>query len=87
MHTDGEDMNKEEISTILKNEISIILNVDTETVNVDTPLHDLGFDSLSFVDLLVSIEKQFKITLMETDLRKDDFKNIATLSERIESMS
>jgi acyl carrier protein len=77
------NMSKEDIETLLKNEVSIILNLPKEEIIADMPLHDMGFDSLSFVELLVAIEKKCNIMLIETNLNKNDFRSIEALSSRI----
>jgi acyl carrier protein len=43
----------------------------------------MGVDSLGFVELLVVIEKKFKIKLMESGLTRSDFRTIRSLSEKI----
>ena len=68
---------------LLKQEIALILNLDPARVRDDQPLHELGMDSMSFVELLVFIEKQFKINLVESGLSQQDFSSIAALSRRI----
>ncbi len=74
---------KAKIAEVLTDEISIILGLGKEAIKADVPLHSLGFDSLSFVELLVVIEKKFQVTLIDTDLKKDDFKSIDALADKI----
>ena len=71
------------IERALANEISIILGVEAPLVKTDAPLHSLGMDSMSFVELLVFIEKSFKINLMASGLKKEDFQTIASLAGKI----
>ena len=72
-----------EIEKKLINQIASILSVDNKKIKPEVPLHALGVDSLSFVELLVFIEKEFKIKLMESGLQTDDFKTISSLARRI----
>jgi len=71
------------IEKALANEISIILGVGAAQLKRDAPLHSLGMDSMSFVELLVFIEKQFKLNLMASGLNKEDFQTISSLADKI----
>ena len=73
-----------EIENILAQEIATILSVDPSTVIKDIPMHELGVDSLSFVELLVFIEKTFNIKLMESGLTREDFRTIHSLASSIQ---
>ncbi len=68
-------------------EIAIILNADAASLGADAPLHTLGVDSMSFVELLVFIEKRFKLKLMESSLKKEDFRTVRALAARISQAS
>jgi len=68
----------------LINQIALILSLDSSKIKPDVQLHTLGVDSLSFVELLVFIEKEFKIKLMESGLAREDFKTIQSLAARIQ---
>ncbi len=76
-----------EIGNILAQEIATILSVDPSTVIKDVPLHEMGVDSLSFVELLVFIEKKFNIKLMESGLTREDFRTVRSLALSISKMS
>lgn len=67
-------------------EISLILGIEMEEVLPEAPLQDLGMDSLSFVELLVIIEKKFGLKLMETSLTREDFQTIESLARCIEKL-
>ena len=71
------------IENELINEISIILGVKAAQVKNDVPFHSLGMDSMSFVELLVFIEKRFKLNLIASGLNKQDFENIKSLAHKI----
>ena len=64
-------------------QIAAILSVDSKKIKPEVPLHTLGVDSLSFVELLVFIEKEFKIKLMTCGLQAEDFKTIHSLASCI----
>jgi acyl carrier protein len=75
-----------EIQKTLITQVANILSIDPATLTVDSPFHSLGMNSLAFVELLVVIEKAFNLTLIETDLNKDDFQTIRSLASRISRM-
>jgi acyl carrier protein len=67
-------------------EVAAILSRDPGTIGPEVPLHEIGIDSLGFVELLVVIEKIFKIKLMESGLTRSDFRTIRSLSSKIGAM-
>ena len=75
-------MTQREVEEIIKKEIHIILGGKLE-VRLDEELHDLGMDSMSFVELLVFIEKRFGIRLIDSGLNKEDFRTVRSLAARI----
>ena len=76
-------MTNKDIEEALIGEIASILAVDRGTIVSDLPLHQMGIDSLSFVELLVFIEKKFKLKLIESGLSQEDFQSIRALAVRI----
>ncbi|OQW99057.1 MAG: hypothetical protein BWK74_03085 [Desulfobacteraceae bacterium A6] len=79
-------MDKESYKVIeesLIREVAAILSRDPGSIKPEIPLHEMGLDSLGFVELLVIIEKKFKIKLMESGLTRDDFRTIRALSSKI----
>ena len=77
------DKENRNIEATLINEVAAILSIDKGSVGPEVPLHEMGLDSLGFVELLVVIEKKFKIKLMESGLTKSDFRTIRSLSLKI----
>jgi len=76
-------LDAKEIEIKLIRQVAAILSLDSQKIKPEVPLHTLGVDSLSFVELLVFIEKEFKIKLMDSGLQAEDFKTIHSLSRRI----
>jgi len=76
-------LDTKQIEEKLIRQISAILSVDSQKIKPEVPLHTLGVDSLSFVELLVFIEKEFEIKLMTSGLQAEDFKTIRALAKRI----
>ena len=82
-------MDKERYKVIeesLIREVAAILSRDPGLIDPEIPLHEMGLDSLGFVELLVVIEKKFKIKLMESGLTMSDFRTIRSLSAKIGAM-
>ena len=63
--------------------ISSITNKDASAIAPGKPFHELGIDSLGFVEILVFIEKTFKLQLIASDLTKKDFETIHSLASYI----
>ena len=76
-------MTVQEIENKLIQGISSITNRDASAIAPDKPFHELGIDSLGFVEILVYIEKTFKLQLIAADLTKKDFETIRTLASFI----
>jgi acyl carrier protein len=76
-------MTIQEIENTLIQGISSITNQDASAISPDVPFHDLGIDSLGFIEILVFIEKTFKLPLIATDLTRKDFETIRALASFI----
>jgi acyl carrier protein len=76
-------MTEQDIEQKLIEGISSITNRDRSAVAPDKPFHELGIDSLGFVEILVFVEKTFKLQLIASDLTKKDFETIHTLASFI----
>ena len=75
------------IEETLVQEVAAILGVDSSTISSNAPLHTLGIDSFSFVELLVFIEKTFNLKLIESGLAKEDFQTLRLLALYISRMN
>ncbi len=73
-------MTVQEIENILIQGISSIKNLEVSEISPERPFHDMGIDSLGFVELLVFIEKSFKLELIASDLTKQDFETVHSLA-------
>lgn len=76
-------MDVQEIEAKLTGGIASITNQDASAIGPDTPFPELGIDSLGFVELLVFIEKTFKLPLIASDLTKKDFETVHALATYI----
>jgi acyl carrier protein len=77
------NMTAQEIETALIGEVAAILSRDPGAIRPDTPLHTLGVDSMSFVEILVFVEKKFGLALIESGLTREDFETIRALASSI----
>lgn len=80
-------MKIKEIEDKLIRQLAVILSSPMAKIKSSVPLHELGVDSLSFVELLVFIEKEFKIKLMESGITQGDFRTLNSLAERISKIT
>ncbi len=76
-------MTVQEIEKQLVQGISSITNQEASAITPDVPFHELGIDSLGFVEILVFIEKTFKLPLIASDLTRKDFETIRSLASYI----
>jgi len=76
-------MTIKDIEAVLIREVASILSIRAKEIMPGALLHTLGLDSMGFVELLVFIEKEFKIALMESGMTKDDFRTINSLAKCI----
>lgn len=79
------DSNKAVEESLIQ-EVAAILSRDVGAIDPEIPLHEMGIDSLGFVELLVIMEKKYNIKLMESGLTKNDFKTIRSLSLKIKDL-
>lgn len=73
-------MTAQEIESILIQGISSIKDLPESKIAPEISFHELGIDSLGFVEILVFIEKTFKLELIASDLAKQDFENVRSLA-------
>jgi acyl carrier protein len=73
-------MTIQEIEDTLIQGISSITNRDASALAPDVPFHELGIDSLGFIEILVFIEKTFKLPLIASDLTRKDFETVHALA-------
>lgn len=76
-------MTVQEIESKLTEGIAAITGRTPAEIAVDRPFHDLGIDSLGFVEILVFIEKGFNLQLIAADLTRKDFENVRSLAAYI----
>lgn len=73
-------MNVQEIEEKLIKVIATITNQQPAEISPDKPFHELGIDSLGFVEILVFIEKNLKLQLIASQLNRKDFETVRSLA-------
>ena len=71
---------KKSIIKFMVSESSLILSREQDELPSDVPLSSLGFDSQSFVELLISIERNYGVNLMGAGLAPADMKSLDSLA-------
>lgn len=61
------------------------VNLELAEINENVSLYEdgLGLDSIAIVDLIVSIEQSFSISIQDEELNAGLFKNLTTLADFI----
>ena len=72
-----------EIESTLLHEAVSILSADAAQVTLDTPLYNLGLDSLRLFELFVFVEKQFGLSLLEAPVMRENLESIRALARHI----
>ena len=71
----------DQLKDIIANKLDVNLAYDQIDENVSLFEDGLGLDSIAIVDLIVSIESTFSISIEVEELNADLFKNLKILSE------
>ncbi len=75
---------KEKIRGIVLDVIEGVISVDSDQVKDDQSFRDLGVDSLTALDILTALEREFSVKLGEETMRK--FTTIETVSAVVEEV-
>ena len=72
------------ITNLLVEEIARLVEVPQETIDIDTPLTKIGIDSLHALQLVVFLERNYKVQIEESDLQHfTTVGNIATFINQL----
>ncbi len=77
---------EESILQTLKTETGIILSIPVSSVSPDVPLAELGYDSMSFVELMIAVEKKYKVRLFDAGLTAEDTRSLKSVASCIERL-
>ena len=61
------------------------LGIDTDGLDPDAPLDQLGIDSLAFMDFLFKVEEEFKISVTDDALK--GIKTLADLERHVSALA
>ena len=73
----------DEVRDELLQELGTILVAELSPEDAQRPLHELGVDSLSLVELFIAIETRFGVKPMELSLTKEDVKTVSAMAAAI----
>ena len=76
----------ESIEQQLSCDIAIITSCDENAIETNASLASLGIDSLSLVEIFITVENNYKLKLLNSNLCNDDLKSIHSLSTKIYSL-
>ena len=72
-----------EIEKALQSELAVILDLPESRIAVDTPLENLGLDSIRLMEIIVFIEKKYGINLIDAGLNQETMKDISSLAKLV----
>jgi acyl carrier protein len=75
-----EKITHQEISRQLQSFIQTTIVEKHTEITEDTPFAHLGIDSMSIIELVLFIERKFKIAIPESELTPSTFTSIRTLA-------
>lgn len=78
------DLIMNQLKEIIAHKLDVNLKLAEINENVSLYEDGLGLDSIAIVDLIVSIEKGFSISIQDEELNADLFKNLTTLANFIQ---
>ncbi len=76
-------MTQEQIEQRLREEISIILKKDAASLDAESSLRSNGLNSMTFIELLLAVERAWGLKLYELNLPASDTRTIRALAARI----
>ncbi len=79
-------MSTEDIADALRQELAMVLNQPAGELALDRPLHEVGVDSIAFVELMVFIEKRFGVSLLEAKLERKDIESLEAIASSVERL-
>ena len=79
-------MSIEDVEEALRQELAVVLNQAPDELALQRPLHEIGVDSIAFVELMVFIEKRFGISLLEAKLERKDIESLHAIASSVERL-
>lgn len=69
-----------QLKEIIAQKLDVNLKIEDIDENISLFEDGLGLDSIAIVDLIVSIEKTFSLSIPDTELNADLFRSLRTLA-------
>lgn len=79
-------MSIEAVEDALRQELAVVLNQAPAELAPERPLHEIGVDSIAFVELMVFIEKRFGVSLLEARLERKDIESLRAIASSVERL-
>lgn len=79
-------MTPQDVTNLLVAEVAELLHRPASGIAPDRPLHELGLDSMAFVELMVFIEKRFGVNPLEADIGQEDIETLGRLGACVHRM-
>ena len=79
-------MSIEDVEDALRQELAVVLNQPPAELALERPLHEIGVDSIAFVELMVFIEKRFGVSLLEARLERKDIESLRAIASSVERL-
>lgn len=75
-----------DVTDRLTAEVAALLRRPVGDIQPERPLHELGLDSMTFVELMVFIEKQFGVNPLEAAISQHDIETLGRLAACVHRM-
>ena len=80
-------MNKDEIQEKMKEIVKSVFHFDENTVDIEhCDFFELGYSSVDFISLIISIECTFGIEIPDNELKIEDYCNFSQLIKKIQML-
>lgn len=76
----------QDVTDRLTAEVAALLRRPAGDIQPERPLHELGLDSMTFVELIVFIEKQFGVNPLEAEISQHDIETLDRLAACVHRM-
>ena len=63
--------------------LSRIIGTNITESEYNVPLHEKGFDSLSFIRFVVLVEENYNIEILDSDLQYEKFESVDKIYEMV----
>ncbi len=72
-----------EIEKNLRRELAMILDRPEKEITTDTPLAELGLDSIRLMEIIIFVEREYNLNLVDLGLTREALQSTAALARVI----